>query len=674
MLKNINIKQSLLTRLLFIFFIAIFVQFFFTLTFNIFGYYFDLKKSIHNAVFTKLDIIKSDIERITSLGIPVSEIPQFNANLEKEKKEDYLSFIAVIDKNGTILYHSDPINIGFSFPITISNLEAVLEKNQNIYLFNNQVYLFKPIKNPSSVTEAFVIAAFSENYIYRKTLVVFGWMLFSSLFSLIFGVLLITFFYRKNIEQPLSILLQAVERVKNGFWEEINLKKNEPENELDNIAIAINKMIKELNKVFVEKETLLEKLKIEEEKLRHIIEKTEIGIVVTNFDKIIFANPGFFKIFHLPEEATVVSTSIFNFLAPFEIPFYRDVFKNVYETGERQFFEAVKFLDFNKNEIFCSMEISLISSSEWGSQLISLTLQDVTEKVKFTNELKNKNKEFEELIEKYQSSQLALQIANEKLETALLSVAKANEDLKKIDSIKDVFFSTITHELKTPISLIQGYISMLKNDPAIKTSSLSGDIILAIERASKRLLNLTEEIMELLRIRSGKMTLNLNLTYLSLIIKPIITEMEPLLDKKQLSIELSGIDNLPLINVDTKKMETVIRNILTNAIKFSRIGGKIYIVGNVLEEDGKKYVQISIKDEGCGISKNNLDKIFTEFFTMAPPSTVTKDINIKGSGLGLSIAKGIVEAHKGKIWAESEGYDEEKFPGTTFKILLPVNF
>lgn len=220
--------------------------------------------------------------------------------------------------------------------------------------------------------------------------------------------------------------------------------------------------------------------------------------------------------------------------------------------------------------------------------------------------------------------------------------------------------------------MIQGYIGILKNDPAIKKSEVSNDIVDAIDRASKRLLNLTEEIMELLKIKSGKISLNLSLTSIKTLIKAIIPEIDHFLKKKNIELILENLDNLPIINVDSKRIETVLRNLIVNAIKFTKEGGKIIITGTLEAENTINYVKISIKDEGCGISKFNLDKIFNEFFTLPPPPNVAKLTNLKGSGLGLSIAKGIVEAHNGKIWAESNGYDPDNFPGATFYIMLPI--
>lgn len=671
MFENINIRKPILKRILAILFVAMFLQFFLSLGFNITGYYLDLKNGISFSLNNQMDKLKNNIERILSLGIPLTELPQFNQELEKEIKGEYVKFICIVNTNNTILYHSDPIQCGSKLEIDFSDSEShadvAVKSDNNMYIFS------KSISDARGSVVGYIVAGYPKDFLYNKMLMAFLRMVASSFIAGMLGIFLIIFFYRKDIEKPLSKLLATVVKIGDGYWQEIEINTDESETELGSIALAINKMIKELNAIFSEKEELLNQLKIEEERFRKIIDITEMGIVVVKDDKIIFANPGFFKIVNVDYESTLEGTSIFNFFFPLDVPFLSGIFKDVLVRGERQFFDSVRLVDNNKNEIFCSLEVSLLTTSEWGKQLISLTFHNITEKVKFTNELKNKNKELEDLITKYQSSQLALQVANEKLENALIAVEKANEELKKVDQIKDVFFSTITHELKTPISLIQGYIGMLKNDNAVKSSTLASDIMVAIERASKRLVNLTEEIMELLRIKSGKLSLNRNLTYLILIIKPVIAELEPLFNMKNITIETENIDQLPIVNVDSKKMETVIRNILTNSIKFSKEGGKITIKSEVTEESGNKYIHLQLTDEGCGVSANNLDKIFGEFFTIAPPTQASKDIVMKGSGLGLSIAKGIVEAHNGKIWAESPGFDPENFPGMTFHILLPVN-
>lgn len=672
-LKKTKIKKPILRRMLIILFVAMFSQFFLSLGLNLFGYYLDVTQSINKGIENKLDKLKHSMERIISLGIPVNEIPQLNQELEKEIRGDFLQFIAVIDTSNTVMYHSDPIFMNKKLPLKQSALETGKEITALIFPYNYVNIVFKPVFDAKNNKAGYILAAYQAEYIYKKVFLVFLRMSFSSALAGFLGLFLIFYFYRRQIEKPMNALLVNVEKVGDGYFDAIETPHGESDNEFNKISLAINKMSKELNSAFAEKAALLEQLRNEEEKLRKIIEKTEIGIVAIKDEKIVFVNPGFQKAFGLELKTPIIGKNIFDFFVETETPFYKDIFNEVVKTGKKQVFDLVKLLDGERNEKFCILEVALLETSEWGRKLLSLTFQNITEKVRFTDELKNKNKELETLISKYQSTQLALQVTNEKLENALVAIEKANDELKKVDNMKDVFFSTITHELKTPISLIQGYMGILKNDMSIKSSAITIDILTAIERAVKRLVGLTEEIMELMRIKSGKLTLNSNLTYIGFIINPLIAEFGPLMDDKKMSIECRQIDKLPLVNVDTKKMETVFRNILINCIKFSKEGGRVYFAGEIIEELGKKFVKISITDEGCGVSKFNLDKIFSEFFTLAPPPNLIKETTIRGSGLGLSIAKGIAEAHGGKIWAESPGYDPETFPGTVFYVTIPVN-
>ncbi len=665
-----KIKTPLIKKLFLILFIAMFVQFFLSLSLNLFGYYVDLKTGILKSMNEKIDKIKSSVERLTSLGIPIRELPSINEELENEITDEFTIFISIVDDSGYILFHSDPILIGSRLPLRHD--ELLISKTSKITLQPYGVInvISKPITDGKMTKTGYIVAAFKDDIIYKKVLFVLFRMTLSSALAGFLGLFLIYYFYKKEVFNHVSALLNQVNKIKDGIFEEAQL--TETESEFSSISEAMNKMVVELKKSFEEKEELLSKLYKEEEKLRKIIEKTNIGIAVIRDEKIVFVNPGFYKIFHFNAESQVIGQSVTKIIPDESMLLFKNLIKDVLENGENCFLENLKLMDLQGKEIFCSVEANLLETSEWGRKVISLTFQDITERIRFTTELKQKNKELENLINKYQSTQIALQISNEKLENALITIEKANEELKKIDSLKDVFFSTISHELKTPISLIQGYISIIKNDPVIKKSNVSYDIVEAIERASKRLLNLTEEIMELLKLRAGKITLNPTLTSIKMLLQSLLPEFDHFLKTKNIEIIMTEMNNLPILNIDVKKIETVLRNIIVNAIKFTKENGKIYISADTVQEGKTQYVRLAIRDEGCGISKFNLDKVFNEFFTLPPPPSAGKTNTIKGSGLGLSIAKGFVEAHKGKIWVESEGYDPETFPGSTFYIMLPA--
>lgn len=665
-----KIKTPIVKKLFLILTIAMFTQFFLSLSLNVFGYYVDLKNSIQKGIETKIEKIKTFVERMTTLGIPLEDLPPLNDELEKEIKNDPITFLAILDTKGFILFHSDPILIGTKLPLYLEELSSSKETSAIVSPYGNINIISQPILDGKSTKVGYILGGYKPDYLYKKLFMVFLRMSFSSALAGFLGFFLIYFFYRKEVALHLDKFLLQVEKIKNGVFEEFAL--SEEENEFNAVSEAMNKMVRELKKIFHEKEDLLVKLYKEEEKLRKIIEKTDMGIAVIKEDNIVFANPGFYKIFNFNAESQIIGQDIMRFVPDDSVNIFNDMINQVLEKEENVRIDTIKFLDTSLNEIYCSLEANLLETSEWGRRVISLTFQNISEKIKFVEELKQKNKELENLINKYQTAQLALQISNEKLENALIAIEKANEELKKVDSLKDVFFSTISHELKTPISLIQGYIGILKNDPSLKKSTVSVDVLDALDRASKRLLSLTEEILELLKIKSGKITLNLNLTSVKTLINSIVPEIEHFLKMKNIELIIQNLDDLPIINVDAKRIETVFRNILINSIKFTKEGGKIIVSGSVENDNQIDYVKISIRDEGCGISKFNLDKIFNEFFTLPPPPSVPKITNLKGSGLGLSIAKGVIEAHKGKIWAESDGYDPDNFPGATFYIMLPL--
>jgi signal transduction histidine kinase len=150
--------------------------------------------------------------------------------------------------------------------------------------------------------------------------------------------------------------------------------------------------------------------------------------------------------------------------------------------------------------------------------------------------------------------------------------------------------------------------------------------------------------------------------------------IEPLQDaikQRKLMLSARGMRDLPPVQADMQRLVQAFRNIVLNAIKYTPDGGRIDISAS--QQDGE--ILISIKDSGIGIDKKNHELIFEKFFRAHDPSLhstgATKFMGA-GPGLGLTIARGVIAAHGGRIWVESEGYDAEKLPGSTFYIALPL--
>lgn len=247
-------------------------------------------------------------------------------------------------------------------------------------------------------------------------------------------------------------------------------------------------------------------------------------------------------------------------------------------------------------------------------------------------------------------------------------LARANRELARLEQAKTDFISIAAHELKTPLTLIQGYIHILQDveiDPQFRTY-LEG-----INRGSERMHTIIEDMLDLSALDTDRLKLTLEMVNLKSTIDLAVTQLRETLRQRRQSIETAGLELLPAIEVDTGRLHQILKQVLSNAIKFTPDGGAITISG---QTDGAG-VRLIIKDTGVGIAPEDRDKIFERFYRAGNSnlhSTGQTKFMGAGPGLGLAIVKGLVEAHGGRVWAESQGFDMKNCPGSVFNILLPV--
>lgn len=231
---------------------------------------------------------------------------------------------------------------------------------------------------------------------------------------------------------------------------------------------------------------------------------------------------------------------------------------------------------------------------------------------------------------------------------------------KEIDRMKSEFVSTVSHELRTPLSSIKNVISNILAGVTGKIDGRLKDYIEMANEDTSRLSRLIENLLDLSKIEAGKMEFKKGPIDLADVIKSITPSLKDQADTKHISIITSISKGLPKAYADADKIEQVLVNLIGNAIKFTPEGGTI-TVGAKKPDDS---LEVSVADTGMGISFDNLPKLFDRFQQFDRPSG---GAGAKGTGLGLSISKGIVEAHNGKIWAES-GLGK----GTKFTFTLPL--
>ncbi len=241
-----------------------------------------------------------------------------------------------------------------------------------------------------------------------------------------------------------------------------------------------------------------------------------------------------------------------------------------------------------------------------------------------------------------------------------LELIRANERLHEVDELKSNFISVVAHQLRTPLSGIKWTINMILNGEMGELNTEQKSFLMKSYESNDRMITLVNDMLGADRIESDKLRYQFIPTKISDLLDNLLYEMLPMANKKNLHIEFSNRDiDLPKVYVDSEKMRAALQNLLENAIRYTPNGGKIDISFQVISG----FLEISIKDTGIGIPKDQAKNIFNRFFRAQNAIKMETD----GSGLGLFITKAIVEKHGGRIWFES---DLDK--GSNFHFTIPI--
>jgi signal transduction histidine kinase len=239
----------------------------------------------------------------------------------------------------------------------------------------------------------------------------------------------------------------------------------------------------------------------------------------------------------------------------------------------------------------------------------------------------------------------------EKIELLATDLQKANDRLRELDKQKSEFVSFATHQLRAPLTAMKGYSSLLLDGDMGKLSNEVRGAVTRIFDSSNTLANIVDDYLNISRIELGSMKYSFEVVDLKDVLDHVIGELRPNIEKSNLALELN-VDRMRkyAVSVDKDKFKQIIANLIDNAIKYTPVG-KISVTLDKKLIDGHHKIIFSVKDNGIGIAPEVLPKLFAKF-TRAENGTRQ---NIHGTGLGLYVAKEIVTAHHGKIWAESPG-------------------
>lgn len=258
--------------------------------------------------------------------------------------------------------------------------------------------------------------------------------------------------------------------------------------------------------------------------------------------------------------------------------------------------------------------------------------------------------------------------SEQKLMDYAAEVARANRELARLEQAKTDFISIAAHELKTPLTLIQGYVNILRE---LDVDQRVVSFIDGIYRGSQRMGTIIDDMLDLSALDTNQLNLVLEPVSIRSMIELVIAQQGGALTERNQTIETVDLDSLPRVEVDPARLHQIFNQIISNAIKYTPDGGTITVSGQTTLDS----VQVTVEDTGIGIAPEDRENIFEKFYRAGDSSlhsTGQTKFMGAGPGLGLAIVKGLVEAHGGRVWADSPGFDIHNNPGAAFHIMLPL--
>ncbi len=264
----------------------------------------------------------------------------------------------------------------------------------------------------------------------------------------------------------------------------------------------------------------------------------------------------------------------------------------------------------------------------------------------------------------YEESRNFANTLKQEVEKATAELRTANLELQKLDKAKSDFISIASHQLRTPLSTIKGFVSMILEGSYGRISRVVRDKLEKTYESTERLIRLVNDLLDLSHMEGGKMEYNFAKISFSVMVRSVVEELKVQADRKKLKLELVKLEKELWVRADEQKLRQVVMNLIDNAVKYTE-KGSVEVSLRELSSPGEKesQIQMSVGDTGMGMRPEEIANLFQKF--VRGPNAPR--LHTEGAGIGLYVAKQLIEAHQGRIWAESEGEGK----GSMFFIKLP---
>jgi signal transduction histidine kinase len=281
--------------------------------------------------------------------------------------------------------------------------------------------------------------------------------------------------------------------------------------------------------------------------------------------------------------------------------------------------------------LYLHVKVTPLKTEKGDVQGLLAVAMDITSKIRLQNQLE---RSYEKLTQTYQ-------------------------ELERVTKMKTQFIDVVSHELRTPLTVMRGYIDLVESEYSAKLEPKFGSRLKIIKANTDKLYGLVESMLDVSRLEKGSLQIHPEPVRVDTILEEIVQTMIHDAEAKNQTVTLDIEGKLPLIMADRRRLKDVFSNLIDNGLKYTQEGGRI----QVSARDEGRMLHIWVKDNGVGIPLENLGKIFDRFH-LVTSNDLSHQVN--RLGLGLPIAKGIIEAHGGRMWVESQ-----VGKGSVFHVDLP---
>ena len=626
--------------------------------------------------------LKASIEKVLALGIDIRDVTGLTEKCREVIQTDpEMSYCVITDNNGKAIFANEPFFAALDFPQAQIRSSYGDSRQRNVAIIHtskgNHFDIQIPVTSFDTKVLATIHIGFPQQTIDQKVqaIILRSIIIFLVFFSISFALVILV--VKRNIIAPIANLLEGVTRISQGEFKTII--QTLPVYELDQLGIKINSMSTalethdtELHNNYAELSTThsqlrnsylqLEKLSRELEKSEELYKKLqeEAGdtiIILDESEKIIMANKMAETFFGYPPHEIIGQhiSSLLVQLNAENIPHHLKTFKEAYEGHHVD--DEIAITNGRHEQLVGRVHASCVTMGD--TSLLQIIIRDVT-----------------------------------KEREVLLNLENSSAGLARLNRMKDSFLGLASHELKTPLTVIMGYSELLLTDMKDQLTETTGEMIKNISAAGARLDNIVKDMIDVSLIDQKQMELKLGQVDINALIETAVKELHFFLALRQQEITTHLDKTLPMIHGDQTRLMQLFSNILGNAIKFTPDGGTISVSTTLFVADRKSplpgfegsgilnisriqqhFIEIVINDTGIGIDKEDQRRIFDKFYeagNIEEHSSGKVAFKARGAGLGLSIAKGVIDMHGGQLWVESPGYDPQKCLGSSFIILLPI--